>query len=106
MSRFQHILGVILDPTFWLRGHRVDHAYSDRLDVIISRIGRKDSDLKWKYGAYRLEIGPHYEIQIWLQNYPWSYGTECSLDVLPRRKTAIKLRQLMMELHMDKVNAT
>jgi len=71
------------------RNYRVDKRWDKKLNHIIDN---------WKsfkrISDYTVLIN---NIEIWVRNWPYAYGNPYRIDVLPKRKTALKLRIFIAE---------
>lgn len=93
--RISDRLGVLIDPRFWLRNFPVDHGWSDDLDALLKRgvLAYRRTDTNRRNTA---RIG---ERDVWVSNWPYAYGREWGINrkSLPRRATALRMRQAMRE---------
>lgn len=94
MTTLGDIIGVILDPRFWMRIRPVSHAYDAWLNRILDQVDAGEIEARVLYN-YTMRIGSH---EIWVSNFPYGYGSTWSLvgigDVIPKRKTTLRLREL------------
>ncbi len=96
-TRLSHIIGVILDPNFWVRNYEVSDELSDYIENLI------DNNAECEIiHPYIIKLG---EAELWVANWPYAYGQvmygaisfEATCTFLPRRKTALKLRKYIQQ---------
>ena len=86
-------LGVLLDPRFWFRLHRIDHKWSDELEALL-----KTGEPARRKSAWRATLGGH---SFWIENFAIAYGEridDCHyLGKIPRRAVVLRLRRAVQE---------
>lgn len=106
-KRLADFLFIFFHPECWMDNHPVDDAWDAKLNQMLDNP---------KFEAER--VGARFTVKlnghrIWISNFPYAYGSlytdEGKLDVLPRRRTRYRLRQLYSQWRyssaMEKVNA-
>lgn len=84
------IIGVLLDPPYWVRNRHIDHVWSDRLEKTIDGIYTERIHVL-HYDEYSIEFNNG--VHVWIKNYPYDFGYEYHnpLCGLPKRRVAEKL---------------
>ncbi|WP_290494454.1 hypothetical protein [Hyphomonas sp. UBA4494] len=86
-------LGVLFDPRFWMRTHNVDDDWDRTLAAALYLV---------EHNAKTIEDVTDYSatvagMKLWVGNWPHAFGSlyhvPNGMQVLPRRKTAIRLRE-------------
>lgn len=91
-------LGVMFDPRFWARTDRVSSLWDSSLNRLLDAVER--GDVAVSVGHFRAVFAD--KVEVWIENWPYAYGRPCPngagpYSVLPRRKTALRLRRVLDE---------
>lgn len=110
MKNFFKNLQFIFRPTFWNMLCPYDKNWdiylNDLLDKYPVKLGKKNP-INGEYHYVTFNVGENEEINVWIQNYPYAYGTKYNFLVSrdeprPSRLTILKLRKKQMELLKQK----
>ena len=87
-------IGVIFDPRFWLRNERVSREWGELLEAQLDV-----SDIS-ALGPLYANIGG---VKVWIENWPYAYGSRAHSSCLPPRRTAIRLRKAVDSALLSKI---
>lgn len=83
---------IILSPTHWISVYPTNKVWDKKLQTLLE-------NPQFEFvSAGRISLNG---IQIWIENYPYAYGSKCietgytfnKINLLPTRKTRIRLRK-------------
>lgn len=102
MSRMAEILGVIFDPKFWCANRPVSHEWSRALDLILDKVIAGEASIRVRT-PYQVVIGSC--APIWIENYPYAYGTIEGGPGLPTRRVRKKLAAVVAAYDASRATA-
>lgn len=90
------MIGVLLDPRFWIRMYRVSNDWDKELNLLLDKVESGESKIEYVFISLDYVVTIN-KVSIWATNWPYAYGYKISHDylVLPKRKTAIRLREVI-----------
>lgn len=78
-------LQVYLNPHNWIRNYQTSSTLSKSINTLLDN-GEKILIIS----PFEVKLGPHY---LWIENYPYAYGSDRYEDIMPDRQTVYRLHK-------------
>jgi hypothetical protein len=80
---------IIISPLYWIMNHGYNHDWNKKLNELLD-----SNNVDFLFSSYRVDIG---DSDVWIGNYPYSYGTTKVMgrEVRPSRRTILRLKKVV-----------
>ena len=96
MKTLAYFFYFLFRPQFWV----MSHEYSPRWDAFLNEAMDNADPKDLAIGSCILKVRG---VCVWIENYPYAYGTpfDCGVIVRPSRRTILRLRDFVLAMSIE-----